>query len=91
LERSEYSIETYFDVPDELHYLKTKVYQSYGDFKMLKQKKIGSIFGDYSSFDLDFILEGLRGFKKDPKTLYDKYMNDLNTFGDRIVELKTLK
>jgi hypothetical protein len=33
------SIETYFDVPDELHYLKTKVYQSYGDFKMLKNKR----------------------------------------------------
>jgi hypothetical protein len=36
---NEYSIETYFDVPDELHYLKTKVYQSYGDFKMLKNKR----------------------------------------------------
>jgi hypothetical protein len=38
---------------------------------MLKQKKIGSIFGDYSSFDLVSFLEGLRGFKKEPKTLYD--------------------
>jgi hypothetical protein len=55
-------VETYFDVPDELHYLKTKVYQSYGDFKMLKKKKIGSIFGDYSSFDLD--LEGLEVLRK---------------------------
>jgi hypothetical protein len=30
---------------------------------MLKQKKIGSIFGDYSSFDF-FILEGERFLRK---------------------------
>jgi hypothetical protein len=88
----EYSIETYFDVPDELHYLKTKsVSELWRLQDVKKQRKIGSIFGDYSSFDMDFILEGLRGFKKEPKTLYDKYMNDMNTFGDRIVELQNIK
>ncbi len=86
---NETSIETYFDVPKELEYLKDKSKSEAWRImsKSKAKRELGYIFGNgYDSGweELDIFME--RPIIK-PTVLHKKYYADLERFGDRIVQL----
>lgn len=95
----ETSIETYFEVPEELHYLKnlneTEAWRLLSPRKQKEQ--LGAAIGiSRYAFDTEGLEEMLAQVAKDkgieippkvPNTLEKKYMADLNTFGDALARL----
>jgi hypothetical protein len=89
----ESSIETYFEVPKELEYLKNiskaESWRLMGD-KNAKYE-LGYILGNRYDHDFDLMDEiiamslGKKEVKTKPKELHKKYYADLENFGDRIV------
>lgn len=85
----ESSIETYFEVPEELHYLKEKskaeAWRLMGHDRAIDE--LSYILG--SRYDINDITFAKILGKKVPKptVLYKKYYLDLDRFGDRIVQL----
>ncbi len=94
----ESSIETYFEVPKELEYLKEK--SSCEAWRILSKSKakskLGYIIGNPYDFEREEMYEEIAGIRGqeyqqlEPKVLYKKYFLDLETFGDRLVELINL-
>jgi len=94
---TESSIETYFDVPKELEYLKEKT--SHEAWRLMTKHKaldhLGFILGSRHDFSLrrSFTLESYIADMENTNVetiLYKKYYADLETWGDRIVELVNL-
>lgn len=86
---NETSIETYFEVPKELEYLKHK--SKYEAWRILGNEnaanELGWAFGDIYDFDEYRFSKILGKDLPQPKILYKKYYADLERFGDRIVHL----
>jgi hypothetical protein len=93
------SIEKYFNIPEELEYLKEKT--THEAWRLMPKhtalENLGFILGsryDFSSMILNnFILDSYIENMQSPKVetiLYKKYYADLETWGDRIVELINL-
>lgn len=88
------SIETYFEIPDELQYLKTKTKnEAWRVLKPIEQKRIlGYIFGNKGyNLDMEGALSFLTGIKPKPKTILEKYLANLDVFGDKIVGLINIR
>jgi len=93
----ETSIESYFDVPEELKYLKEKT--STETWRLLPKnkamEKLSYILGTRYDFlqsriySLDTYIIEMEN-KKEETLLHKKYYADLETWGDRIVELCNL-
>jgi hypothetical protein len=91
----ETSIETYFEVPKELEYLKTK--SSSEAWRLLSKSKIkselGYILGSRYDFDREDMYEEIAKIRGEaivvvqPKVLHKKYFSNMEMFGDKIVEL----
>ena len=92
----EYSLETYFEVPEEFQYLKDK--SKYEAWRLMSESKarleLSSILSDRYDFEREEFeeLRALLGdiIKTKPKLLHQKYYADLDRFGDRIVGLVNL-
>jgi len=84
---NETSIETYFEVPKELEYLKGK--SQYEAWRLMESHKVKSEIGWIlgNRYDFDFVEEFLSKKVCEPKILYKKYFSDLQRFGDRIAQL----
>lgn len=88
------SIETYFEVPEELHHLKTKnKSEAWRILNPKEQKKIlGYVLGDMGyALDLSETLRLLTGLKPSPKTINEHYLNNLDTYGDKLAALTNVQ
>jgi len=89
-----YSIETHFEIPENLQHLKTKNKQE--AWRVLntteQQQILGYVFGN-SGYGLDISksLLLLAGITVEPKTISDKYLHNLDAFGDRIAMLSNIR
>ena len=91
----ETSLETYFDVPEELNYLKNKTKRD--TWRLMSPRKakdeLSFILANRYDFQSnmfmmldDYVIRKKRGSKEE-KNLHMKYYADLETWGDRIAEL----
>lgn len=89
----ESSIETYFEVPQELQYLKniSKVESWRLMNSRHRKQEMGWILGSRHDFDIEDIRESFNEANDiespKPKALHKKYLANLDKFGDRIVAL----
>jgi len=88
----ETSIETYFDVPENLQHLKNQSKVESWRFLSTGNRfeLLGGILGDkyeFGYYDSVFNPSKKRNISE---KIYNKYMNDLDTFGDRIANLWVL-
>jgi hypothetical protein len=102
---NESSLETYFDVPEEFHYLKEK--SEYEVWNLMNKDDAMETLGAVLGFRMDSLINTRRFLKfakskgidvsdmdemdeLDPKTILEKFVYNLEIFGDDLAKLKNL-